>query len=390
MEPTPQYTLTLLEDLETCFETDELQKANDATVTAQLEAYKNSVFIDASYVEILFKLTFSFSNLLPYYKAVESMAKDIVLREAVGLEVLRDTLLTVHTKMSALYQYEAEKIKYPFDNEGVIYGALRRLKGSIQEMHDDNRNPFVAHIPHAGVKIPSQFKDDYLLSKQEQEANIYEYADYKIDKLFGRFEAMFEIVKSDYSRLFFDPERFFDDTQESMQLKHGLGWFYENAIIEKKPLRTTKNKEAVAPYYSAHHHKLSTLVERKLQAFNTCTIIDCHSFSNKRYWFHDQEVELPDICIGFDTFHKDEELVTAILEEFKDYNVTINTPYAGSMVPTEYYMKDARVKSVMIEINKKLYLKSDNVSTSKNFNDIFYKLGNIGEKIQVAYKRPTG
>lgn len=228
-------------------------------------------------------------------------------------------------------------------------------------------NKYIVHIPHSGLEIPKEYQDDYLLSTDELQHNIEQYADYKADKLYKALINKYDSVISPYSRLFMDPERFFDDTQESMQINHGLGWFYENAILKKKPLRSRKNKEKIADYYHEHHKKLTRLVEEKLEIFGECVIIDCHTFSNERYWFHDKSLELPDICIGFDTFHKDEELVKNIINQFKNYNISINTPYAGSLVPSKFYKKESRVKSVMIELNKKLYLHEDNISIKNNF-----------------------
>jgi N-formylglutamate amidohydrolase len=228
-------------------------------------------------------------------------------------------------------------------------------------------NKYVVHLPHCGVEIPQKYRDDYFLNDEELEQNIYQYADYKTDELYGELVNSFDSVINQYSRLFMDPERFFDDAKESMQINHGLGWFYENAILEKKPLRGTKHKDEIAEYYHAHHEKLTNLVDAKLDMFGKCTIIDCHSFSNERYRFHDKNLPLPDICIGYDEYHKDEKVVDALLEMFKDYDVAINTPYAGSLVPMKHYAKDSRVKSVMIEINKKLYLKDDNITLSENF-----------------------
>jgi len=47
------------------------------------------------------------------------------------------------------------------------------------------------------------------------------------------------------------------------------------------------------------------------------------------------------------------------------------------LVPTDYWQKDMRVKSVMIEINKKLYLKSDNITKNKDYKKIKQKMDNI-------------
>ena len=238
-------------------------------------------------------------------------------------------------------------------------------------------NHYVIHLPHANVEIPQKYLNDYLLSEEELSANIYQYADYRTDELYKFFLQNIESVVNPYSRLFMDPERFFDDERESMQKKYGLGWFYENAILSQKPLRDKKHKKEIEKYYHEHHKKLTELVEKKLKLYGRCTIIDCHSFSDERYWFHEKNSALPDICIGYDKYHKDTKLVETIEDVFQDYNLNINKPYAGSLVPNKFYMNDSRVKSVMIEINKKLYLETDNITKNKNFKTIQNRIKSI-------------
>jgi N-formylglutamate amidohydrolase len=36
--------------------------------------------------------------------------------------------------------------------------------------------------------------------------------------------------------------------------------------------------------------------------------------------------------------------------------VGIDTPYSGSIEPMEYYQKDPRVSSIMLEVNRRMYL----------------------------------
>lgn len=244
-----------------------------------------------------------------------------------------------------------------------------------------HNHPFVVHIPHCGTKIPNQYMEDYYLELKELRENIFQYADFKTDELYAPLVDSFAHIINPYSRLFMDPERFFDDTQEQMQVKYRLGWFYENAILEKKPLRSTRNKEKIKEYYIKHHSELLQKVDAQLMKHQACTIIDCHSFSNERYWFHDASLKMPDICIGFDEYHKDEKLTEAILKEFEGFDVGINTPYSGSLVPLKYFMKNQNVKSVMIEVNKKLYLESDNCTKNSQFDTIKQKFKNIFENI---------
>jgi N-formylglutamate amidohydrolase len=242
-------------------------------------------------------------------------------------------------------------------------------------------NHYLVHLPHCGTYIPNEYKKDYYLSAEELHKNIYEYADLYTDELYESIYKEFGGVKSNYSRLFIDPERFFDDSQENMK-KYGLGWFYEKAIIEEKPLRSIVCKKEVSKYYKQHHKELTQKTKEKLKRYNQCTIIDCHSFSNHRYWFQPHDKEFPDICIGYDEPHKDQKVIDIIIEVFEGYDIGINTPYSGSLVPMEYYEKNYNVRSVMIEINKRLYLKSNNVVKNDNFDRIKQKITNIGNKLK--------
>ena len=243
-----------------------------------------------------------------------------------------------------------------------------------------NKNShYLIHLPHCGTQIPAEYLDDYLLSKDELNYNIFQYADLYTDELFASLYDKYDGVKSQYSRLFIDPERFGDDEFETMYQKFRLGWFYENSILDKKPLRSTKNKSKIRKYFDEHHAKLNQLTQDKIDKYDKCTVIDCHSFSNERYWFHDKNLHLPDICIGFEDNHVDDKLVEKIKDIFDGYDIGINIPYAGSLVPTNYWGKDFRVKSVMIEINKKLYLEDDNITRSSNFENIKAKLDKLME-----------
>ena len=203
---------------------------------------------------------------------------------------------------------------------------------------------YLIHLPHSGTDIPKNYIKDYLLSESELNDNIFQYADLYTDELFDKMFHNFGGVKSEFSRLFFDPERFYDDEMESMQTKFGLGWFYENAILEKKPLRGIGHKTEISKYYENHHKELNAKTKEKLEKHGKCSLIDCHSFSNEIYWFLNNDLELPDICIGYEEYHKDEFLVELILEEFKEYKIGINKPYMGSLVPMHYYQKKHKCK----------------------------------------------
>ena len=72
----------------------------------------------------------------------------------------------------------------------------------------------------------------------------------------------------------------------------------------------------------------------------------------------DQDPNRPDICIGTDSYHTPEWLKDLARREFVELGCTVavDRPFAGALVPLRHYRSDRRVSSVMIEINRGLYM----------------------------------
>ena len=75
-------------------------------------------------------------------------------------------------------------------------------------------------------------------------------------------------------------------------------------------------------------------------------------------WACDQDPIRPDICVGTDPFHTPPTLTDSIEQFFRTLGWTVyrDTPYKGTYVPLQFYGKDKRVASIMIELNRKLYM----------------------------------
>ena len=87
--------------------------------------------------------------------------------------------------------------------------------------------------------------------------------------------------------------------------------------------------------------------------------MDCHSFASVALPYElDQTLDRADICIGTDAFHTPSLVRDAILAAAKaeGYSVAIDAPFGGALVPLSAYQTDRRVLSVMIEINRRLYM----------------------------------
>jgi N-formylglutamate amidohydrolase len=221
--------------------------------------------------------------------------------------------------------------------------------------------PFtVLHIPHDSDVIPADIRPTFLLSEEELEREILTMTDHYTAELFDLGADTQRIVYP-VSRLVLDPERFLDDTQEVMASR-GFGVIYTKTSTGKNLCNVPSERERqelVNRYYIPHHTALTLAVDSVLVEHNFCLLIDCHSFPSHPLSFElDQTPGRPQICIGTDSVHTPDWLAESVGNQFRasNFSVKFNQPYAGTMVPSKYYHVNPSVLSVMIEVNRDLYM----------------------------------
>ena len=225
-------------------------------------------------------------------------------------------------------------------------------------------SPIVLHLPHASTLIPEDLRQDFLLSEQELQDELNRITDHATDVIFQQAFPEAKAIVFPLSRLVVDPERFSDDSQELM-IQVGMGVTYTRGSL-RQPLREqpsqAKRQELLERYYIPHHQKLTEAVEGALLANGNCLIIDGHSFPALPLPYELQQTAFrPDFCLGTDDFHTPEELVAMIEKELESYGYSTaqDQPFSGTIVPMKHYRKDKRVQSLMVEINRWLYLRED-------------------------------
>lgn len=226
----------------------------------------------------------------------------------------------------------------------------------------------ILHIPHASGNLPD--KTGYLVSDDKLKQEMLLLTDWFTDDLFS-FSGGISII-ADFNRIFCDVERFADDEQEIMS-KAGMGVLYTKSD-DGTPLRevTPEMRQSIIDrYYYPHHNRLNEAVNEQLTSYDRGLIIDCHSFSGKPFKRDlSQETPRPDICIGTDQHHTPQGLIKFTETFFKlaGYTVKVNSPYSGSMVPMEHYNRNGSVHSIMIEVNRDLYLSPGTDKRSRGYN----------------------
>jgi len=230
--------------------------------------------------------------------------------------------------------------------------------------------PIILHIPHSSTNFPS--KEGFILDSEKINQEVIKLTDWYTDELF--YSDSDETIISPFSRMFCDVERFENDDDEIMS-KVGMGVLYEK--FDDGELLREVSKELretiIENYYRIHHNHLTNAVESKLANYNKCIIIDCHSFpSIPLIRDLEQNQNRPDFNIGIDEYHTPIELIELSKNYFESlgYTLGINTPYSGTIVPMDYYNKNRNVNSIMLEINRKLYLDEPSNNKNPDFNKI--------------------
>ena len=227
-----------------------------------------------------------------------------------------------------------------------------------------HQNCVILHIPHSSTNIPKWYYDKCLLSRTDLNVFNKQCVDLYTDKLFNVSGCAKILFK--YSRIVCDVEKYCDDEKE-VASRYGLGYVYTldydgNDLIKA----TDKYKNMIyRNYYKPYHDHASDVIYKVSKKSNTVIILDCHSFSNAVPYINSNDDV--DICIGYnDSFSSD--ILNNFTYEFfsnKGYNCKINQPFSGSYIPNMLYSeKIENIFSIMLEINKTLYLENNKKSKS--------------------------
>lgn len=243
-------------------------------------------------------------------------------------------------------------------------------------------NPIILHIPHSSSHVP--FYDGFVVEKQAILDEINLLTDWFTDELFN---LPYPKIVTPFSRVFCDVERFEDESREIMAQK-GMGMCYThldngNLMRDVDPVLRERIK---SDYYIPHHRALETMTTELLYNYGQVIIIDCHSFSDIPFNRDLNKVTpRPDFCLGVDEYHTPENLFRPIQEFLTNigYTVSINNPYSGTLIPMRYFQKNRNVNGLMIEINRRLYMTTQNGEIVKTAG--FESTKNIVKEILISF-----
>lgn len=207
----------------------------------------------------------------------------------------------------------------------------------------------ILNIPHSGTNT---------LDRNVKRIDIIRGTDWFTDELFLHINA--ERVVQQHSRFIVDCERLPDDIEPLF--KEGYGIVYTKDF-DGNDIEVT-NKEAMLKIYEDHHKELNFQTKKMLCDIPVVFIVDCHSYGDA------QIISDIDFCLGINADFTNVEMLEKIKKhlEKNGFKVGVNKPYGNAIVPNQFSGNEL-VKSIMVEVNKRLYLKNQNTERFEKSND---------------------
>jgi len=235
----------------------------------------------------------------------------------------------------------------------------------------------VFHVPHDSTWIPEELRDQFLLDDAALREEVLRMTDHFTLELFTAGVPEDQVVRAPVSRLVVDVERFEDDRQESMS-KLGMGVIYTRTSDRRRLRRVLdpgERESLIQEWYRPHHQRLTRAIDASLAEYGRALLIDCHSFpSSPLPYEQDQRQDRPLICVGTDRFHTPGSLTGHMVRAFQSAGLAtrIDAPFSGALVPAPHYRSDQRVASLMVEVNRSLYMNEETGKQGNQFDTLSY------------------
>lgn len=210
----------------------------------------------------------------------------------------------------------------------------------------------VLNIPHSSIEGLAEKKYGKWDGEREFHREVRKWTDWFTDYLFiplDNHNGIVQYKRFNLSRFVIDVERLPNDPLE--EIGQGIIYSTFNGFLR------TIDKSGYEELIEIYNRYISSFE----QVVNTDTLlIDCHSFPS--------ELSDVDICIGYNEdwskpADDDLEKIVDVLKQ-QNYKIAFNSPYSNSLTP----VKGIKYHSVMIELNKRLYMNENDISLEGNWH----------------------
>jgi N-formylglutamate deformylase len=243
----------------------------------------------------------------------------------------------------------------------------------IRKPTSDSTVPLVVHVPHSSATVPAEIRATFALGDVDLATELLLMTDHFTNELAEPARALgATLFVNRLSRLVMDPERFPKDADEWMA-RVGMGAVYvsrqDGSRLRSPSFSAEERDRLITSCYRPYHDALEDLIALQVSQSGCCMIVDLHSFPKKGLPYEKPDLARPQVCIGFDLLHVDEALRDRWAARIRreGLEVGFNSPFTGSLVPSRYYGRDRRVRSLMLELRRDLYMDETSGEKSSDF-----------------------
>ncbi|GAN53386.1 N-formylglutamate amidohydrolase [Tanticharoenia sakaeratensis] len=249
--------------------------------------------------------------------------------------------------------------------------------------------PVVVASPHSGMHYPAAFLETARLDL----AMLRRSEDCFVDSLLADAPACgAPLIAATFPRVFcdvnrakweLDPAMFdgrlpVDAITDSPKLRAGFGMMARRAgpgrDIYRKPLPVAEAAYRQTMFWQPYHDALRSLIDRALDRFGRCLLLDGHSMPKSPFR------NAPDIVLGDAHGTACDPRLVAIVENAlraRNYTVARNNPYAGGYVTRHYGRPHFGVHVLQIEISRSLYMDEETLLPLSSFERVRHDLTSV-------------
>lgn len=260
---------------------------------------------------------------------------------------------------------------------------------------EDIKYPLILSIPHSGTTFPEEFlqsitTDTQTLRKNEDifVRDLLEPAltDGKITALSLNINRCF--IDVNRAKVEIDPNMFYDYPKDDLGLnkhrsRYGLGIIHkvtaESTPIYDGLISYKEVEKRITNIYDVYHNRLKQLIEKTIDKFGYCLVLDCHSMPSKICSIISESPRI-DFCLGnlFEqscpnkiSFFVENELCK------REYYVSKNRPYSGAYITFNYCEPRKQSHTLQLEINRIIYANENLLTKNDNFQRVSYDLSKV-------------
>jgi len=220
--------------------------------------------------------------------------------------------------------------------------------------------PIVISVPHCGLEIPEQLKNDYVDSQLES----LDDADWFVHDLYNFASEMgITIIYARYHRWLIDLNRdvksvpLYDDGRLITGLCSTTDFFGKPIYKAGKAPNQQEVDRRLATYFWPYYSKVEALLDECKEEFGEALLWDAHSIRQLVPTI--QNDPFPDMILGNDNLTTaSQKVIDTAFNQLAEgeYQINHNTPFKGGHITRYFGNPENNINALQLEMNKVLYM----------------------------------